>query len=83
MLLLAGVLAWHIVDSRREISALRSEIARPAAAAESENAQALSAALEGLTERVTAVEARQKSGSDQEAALQALFQNVANSYNFV
>jgi len=78
LLLLAGVLAWHIVDSRREISALRSEIARPAAAAESENAQALSAALSGLTERVTAVEARQKSGSDQEAALQALFQNVAS-----
>jgi uroporphyrin-3 C-methyltransferase len=74
-LLLGGVLAWHVVDSRRDIDSLRSDINRRFAELD---APAHKEMLAGLSERIAALEARQEASRDQEAALQALFQDVAS-----
>lgn len=74
-LLLGGVLAWHVVDSRRDIDSLRADVNRRFADLDSPAHKEM---LAGLGERIAALEARQEASRDQEAALQALFQDVAS-----
>lgn len=83
MLILGGVLGWHVLDSQREFDALRHELA--SRLADSDNFarkdaqldQDLLSRLDRLENRLGKVEARQAETRDQEEALQALFQNVA------
>ncbi len=80
---LAGLLAWQWHDSREQLHALRQEMARQiadlgaATRSEAQSDQRLLARADELAERLQAVEQQLAESRDQEAALQALFENVA------
>lgn len=83
VVLVGGLSVWQWFDTRQQVSGVRQEVARRLADADAlaksgaDAGRSLRESSERLNERLEAVEAHLAENKDSEAALQALYQDVA------